>query len=219
MDVFSNFRHKHTKFCKHGADSSCLLHCVKGFTSNFLKGYCLRSGLLLLFTILKKRDLRLILKALFSKTAFSFGLFASSITFIYRAVLCLLRGLRKKDDKYNSLIAGLLSSITVVMEQNSAIRKLICYYFFANAIDSFLSTLESNGIAPKPKDWGLYSYSAMITFFIMNYALNPDIIGKKVFNLFTKIAFFTSNEKIVLLEIFPKRDFLLNENSVTLFGN
>ncbi len=115
-------------------------------------------GLSLLFTVIRKRNFKLLFKILFSKTAFSFGVFAATMTFIYKAGLCLLRRLRKKEDKYNSIVAGIMSSITIVLEQNPAIRKLICYYFFANSIDSLLSTMESNKIAKKPKDWGLYSY-------------------------------------------------------------
>ena len=58
----------------------------------------------------------------------------------------------------------------------------------------------------------------MITFFIINYSLNPDVIGLKIAKIFTKITFLTKNEQIVISEIFPKRDLLLNGTKFTFFG-
>mmetsp|Transcript_7784 Transcript_7784/g.8900 ORF Transcript_7784/g.8900 Transcript_7784/m.8900 type:complete len:98 (-) Transcript_7784:66-359(-) len=95
---------------------------------------------------------------------------------------------------------------------------MVCYYLFANSIDVFLNILDTNKISKKPKHWGLFAYCIMMSWFATNYALNPDVIGTKTINLFTKIIFMKPNEKITIEYIFPGRDAFLNGDTVAFLG-
>mmetsp|Transcript_16961 Transcript_16961/g.18939 ORF Transcript_16961/g.18939 Transcript_16961/m.18939 type:complete len:132 (+) Transcript_16961:196-591(+) len=129
-----------------------------------------------------------ILKIPISKATFSFALFSALVTFMYKAILCLLRKIRKCEDKYNAIIAGSLSSLSIIAEPNAGMRRFISVYVFATSIDSFLRTLESNKIADRPKNIGLYAATLMIGWFMVHFGLNRDVVGFKMVKFIEKAA-------------------------------
>jgi len=128
-----------------------------------------------------------------------------------RFTLCILRRLRNKDDKYNSIIAGVVASFTVMLESDLSTRKLIILYTFARSIESLILTLDSNNIMKERKDWGLLLFMIMISILVFHYSANPgknqynciDIVGKGLVNLVNKVGDQKTNDKIIAGTIFP----------------
>jgi hypothetical protein len=80
------------------------------------------------------------------KSLFTFSLFFGLMSSIPKIVICILRRIRNKEDKYNSIIAGLVGSLAAFGEPNQNTRQLVSLYLFSRSIDSFMKTLNSNRI-------------------------------------------------------------------------
>lgn len=143
-----------------------------------------------------------LLQSLVSRSTIWFALFTGTMSLVYKTTLWILRRVRKKDDKYNTIVASVLSSLALLVETDPFVRKLVCYYTFARSIDSFMRTLDSNKVVNVPKNWGLILYTLELTFFLVMYALHPDVVGQKIMKLFTKITFQKYNEKLMIQKTF-----------------
>ena len=182
---------------------SWMLHTVEGFIRNFIKGYVIRFSLSLLISIIKRKlSLKYVLWQAISKPMFTFSVFVGLLWATNRFVIWLLRRIRKKDDKYNSIIAGLLSSLSVLVEPDLSTRKLIVLYTFARSLESFILTLDSNKIMKEPPHWNVALYWFMISFFVFHTSANPDVVGRGIVNLVNKVGCQKPNDRIIVENIF-----------------
>mmetsp|Transcript_5190 Transcript_5190/g.6139 ORF Transcript_5190/g.6139 Transcript_5190/m.6139 type:complete len:109 (-) Transcript_5190:99-425(-) len=85
--IYKLFKTK-TKFCKH-QDSSCVMHGIKSFCKNAAAGYCLKFGITVLTSVIKKQKNGIagILRGAIEKDTFSFGGFVGLVCLISK--LCL----------------------------------------------------------------------------------------------------------------------------------
>ena len=176
-------------------------NCVYGFLKNWAMGYVLRFGISVLVSILKRRKLN-VFPTLISRPTLSFALFCGGLWFLSKFILWVLRRIRKKDDKLNSIIAGAFSSLAVLLESDLGTRKLVIFYTFARALESFILTLDSNKILKEPKNWGLGMYMVMICFFVFHVSANPDVVGQGVVKLVDRVGWQKPNDRIIVENIF-----------------
>ena len=74
-----------------------------------------------------------------------FPTFLGLQSFIFKAVLCILRRLRKKDDGYNSFIAGFLSAFSLLLNDSVELRKILALYTLVRALKILYDIYEEKG--------------------------------------------------------------------------
>lgn len=193
-----------TPFCQHD-DRSCFIHSLKAFAKNAAVGYCFKLGISILSALIRKqKGIKDVLRGLIEKETFNFGLFLGMVCLLSKFSLCSLRRIREKDDKYNAIIAGALSSLAVFIHRSNSIRKILAMYLFARSIDSLVKTLDSNGIIKEQRHWSLLLYVAVVNWLNFHIVFSPDLVGKSNTSWFDRISCSQHNDellfKYVLLE-------------------
>ena len=171
-----------------------------------------------MFSVLRKKNFLFLLKIPISKAALSFGLFSGSSTFLFKFLLWFLRRVRNCEDKYNAIMAGFLSSLTLILEPNHSIRKMLWLHMLANSFYSGLSTLDSNKVVKKPKNWAFFWIWLILWWLVVQFVINPDILGPKTVEFFRDIWLMTKNDFFILGELLNRRDTELNGNKFTILG-
>jgi hypothetical protein len=115
--------------CKH--QQSCADNVMIGFVRSFLATYSLKYGInmipvLLLGKLFKKPSL---IYKLGGKDTISFAMFMSTFVSLYKGVLCTLRRFRNSCDSLNSLVAGAVAGLSLMLDSNRNRRRTIALYF------------------------------------------------------------------------------------------
>ena len=119
---------KENSMCKH--EKTCTENVFIGFLRSFIVSYGIKYGINLIPALLtgklfKKPSL---FYKLGGKDTISFALFLSTFISIYKGVLCGLRRLRNTNDALNSLIAGGLAGMSLMLDTNNSRRRMIALY-------------------------------------------------------------------------------------------
>ncbi|XP_070567441.1 uncharacterized protein [Ptychodera flava] len=123
--------------CKNGVKHECCQHkhgCIhytlKGFFRNFVLGYGIQATIKFvsaLFSVFKQP--KRLYKAFFNINNLNLGLFLGLFSSLFRAVCCLMRWLRNKDDSKHGLIAGFISAWSMVYYKSSSIALYVASKF------------------------------------------------------------------------------------------
>ncbi|CAI2377106.1 unnamed protein product [Moneuplotes crassus] len=200
---FSALLASRTRFCKH--EGSCCINVVKGLLKGATIGLSIKGSISLLIKLIKTRDLVKSMKGVLTKDTARFGLFFALLPSLYKLFLCILRAKRNTDDKYNSIIAGIISSLAAFLDQNSGRRKLFIYYFFARAFYSAVMMMKHHQVAPIPNNWGLLIYvfmSNVLSFWIF---YDWDVVPRSLYNIASKRAGFSYNDRLMVEFVFREK--------------
>jgi len=120
------------------------------------------------FTSLMSRRLTMakIKKIYLNEDSILFGLFCGLMSFTYKAILCTLRRVRKKDPIYHKTIAGFVCGIWMLID-NKERRKQIALYCFVRALSDLIKLAVRYQKCPTVKhaDIGIFTVSQL---FIMH---------------------------------------------------
>ena len=154
--IFYEIKRESTTRSKHWQHkiASCYMHALEGFLKDFIYGSIVKSGVMLAFSMLSpKKKLAKGFKQIFTFDTALFGLFTGGFLATFRLILCKLRALRDKEDKYNSIIAGFLAAFVLWIDKSKSRRITVAVYSFARCFESIIKLLDSNDVIKERKMW------------------------------------------------------------------
>ena len=101
-----------------GKDLSWFFNGTFGFIQAASKMFIIKSVITLLLAIVKRKSLLKSLMSIFSKDSFSLSLYCGLMIGIYKFTIWTLRSINKTDDKINSIIAGVISSLSTFADRS-----------------------------------------------------------------------------------------------------
>ncbi|XP_076079713.1 transmembrane protein 135-like isoform X1 [Mytilus galloprovincialis] len=149
------------RLCQH--KNSCIYYTLKGLLRNFCIGYGIQGVVKVLGSLTKiVRTPSALLQAIKHKDNFNLGAFLGCFVAIFRAVNCLLRWLRDKDDSLHGMVAGFLAGWSMLWYKSQTIA---LYAAFKLAEILYFKGI-SKGLVPyiKCADIIIYSLSTALVF-------------------------------------------------------
>ncbi|KAJ1554084.1 hypothetical protein HK096_005099, partial [Nowakowskiella sp. JEL0078] len=117
-------------FCKH--KGTCTHNAIRGFLQTFAIAYATKYALSFFPALIMGKIYRnpSILLKMTGKDTTTFALFLSGFISSYKSVICLLRRARGKSDNdgFNSLVAGTVAGLALMLDQNNSRRVMIALY-------------------------------------------------------------------------------------------
>ena len=128
------------------------MHALDGFIKDFIYGIFVKAGIQLAFSLFKgKEGIFTQIKNLANIDTLMFGVFTGSFMATFRLILCKLRALRNKEDKYNSMIAGFLASFTLMIDRSKRRRITVGIYSFTRSFEVMIKILDTNDVIKESK--------------------------------------------------------------------
>jgi hypothetical protein len=162
-----------SKFCRH-SEGTCFRHALNGFTSNFKKAYLLKICLAFLVALIRRKFYNFFT----SCDTIRFSLFPALFSFIQRSLLCWLKDVRNKDDWINVVIASLVGSMTMHLDDDRGRRHKIATYTFARALHTFVSLLDIRQVSSKIQDSESFVFAFCNALVLYLYFYEIDILPK-----------------------------------------
>ncbi|GAM21327.1 hypothetical protein SAMD00019534_045020 [Acytostelium subglobosum LB1] len=160
----------------------------------------MRAALALLTGIFVRRLYRnprkLINQSLLHKSPIGFGLFVAFYTGGYKALLCMLRAIRGKEDGFNSAIAGFFAGASMMFSKSTEMS----LYLFARALESLFNAAHKRGYVKSWKhgDAALFCFSTTVMFYAMVW--EPNTVRQS----YLKFLFKVTGDKVDLAGITKK---------------
>eukprot|EP01084_Bolivina_argentea_P088506 159790_1 len=128
---------KSSKLCPH--KHHCLQNAImKGFFRTFSAAYIFKTSLSFFTKLfIGKISLNSIKQIYLNPDSILFGLFVGLMSFTYKAILCILRIIRKKDAIYHKTIAGFISGLWIIIDDKTR-RKQIALYCLVRSISDLI---------------------------------------------------------------------------------
>ncbi|CAI2378914.1 unnamed protein product [Moneuplotes crassus] len=197
-----------TPFCKH--QGSCSLNVANTLLRNFSIGFFGETLLNILFKLLKTKSIRKTLQNIFTLDSVQLGAIVALVPAAYKLILCTLRCCRRKEDKYNSIIAGVISSLFVFnleltplsCPQNDARRKFLIFLVFARSLQSGAEILKNKTKIPVPNNWeDILLYLISVSFVAWAY-FDWKVLPFNVYNLMNKNGAQKYNDTVMMEVIY-----------------
>ncbi|EFA81009.1 hypothetical protein PPL_05844 [Heterostelium album PN500] len=175
-----------TRLCKHRG--SCIQSCLKVWARGLLIGYGMRASLALLSGLVMRRlyknPRKLINQSLLHKDPIGFGLFLAFYTGGFKAINCLLRAIRGKEDGWNSLIAGFFSGAAMMFSKSTE----MALYLFARALESVFNAAHKRGLIKSWKhgDSALFCFCTTVMFYA--FVWEPKTVRPSYLKFLSKVA-------------------------------
>ncbi|CAI2374194.1 unnamed protein product [Moneuplotes crassus] len=193
-----NYLYGKTKFCKH--QHSCFKESLKTFVKLFLSGLGVKIGLGFLLGLLKTRNISKTVRNVISWDPVRFAAFVGLLPALFKIALCILRHYRNKDDKLNVLIAAIFCSFSALADNSDDRRKILIYYIFSRAFESFIEMVRSHEVAPVPSNWGLCLGIFCTNFLSYMIFFHGELVPKGLYRMGTTGVGFKGNE-MKLIEV------------------
>eukprot|EP01132_Coremiostelium_polycephalum_P010358 gene10358-12721_t len=182
----NNNNNNRISLCKH--KGPCIMNALTSWARSFVIGYGLRASLAFVTGLLMRRLYRnpkkLINQSFLHKDPIGFGLFLGFYTGGYKAIGCLLRLIRKKDDGINSAIAGFLSGSAMMFSKSTE----LALYLLAASFETIFNAICKRGyLRPwKHGDTALFSICTMILFYA--FVWEPKTVRPSYLGFLSKVA-------------------------------
>ena len=116
-------------------EKTCFEHAWNGFKGTFKKAYLVKIAIAGLIALIRHRlKIYKNLGFLVSNDTLRFALFPALFSFVYRSVLSICKIYRNKDDGFNPIIASILASFMIFMDNDRARRQKIALYTLIRAL-------------------------------------------------------------------------------------
>lgn len=133
LKIYEYFSSK-SVFCKHD-EITCFEHAINGFKNTFKKAYLIKIAFAALLALIRYRlNIYKNLGFLISNDTLRFALFPALFSFVYRSVLSLCKIYRNQDDGFNPILAAILASFTLFMDNDRSRRQKIALYTLIRAL-------------------------------------------------------------------------------------
>ena len=196
-----------TEQCKH--KYSWAASAAKWLAMNIALGVGVKSIVHILLGLIRKNMGQAIQNILSRDTA-GFCIFIGAMPTIYKLILWLLRHFGMKQDKANSIVAGLLCAAALAFDSDEGRRKMFAYYWAARVFEVLLNLLENNKVVKVPKNWGVIAYCWMSSFFTRAMYFEPDVCPGSVYKWIKKIGGMKFNDLELL--------YVCQQKGVKIFG-
>lgn len=105
----------------------------------------MKSAVFLAFSLMSpKKKLSGGIKQIFTFDTVLFGMFTGGLIGLYRILFCKLKAIRKKDDKWNCLLAGFISSFIILIDRSKGRRVTVAVYALARSVEALVKIFASN---------------------------------------------------------------------------
>ncbi|KAF2073371.1 hypothetical protein CYY_005316 [Polysphondylium violaceum] len=174
------------RLCKH--KDNCIISVLKTLGRGFIIGYGLRASLALVTGIVMRRlyknPRKLIDQSILHKDPIGFGLFLAFYTGGYKAVLCLLRNIRKKDDGINAAIAGFISGGAMAFSKSTE----MALYLFARALESLFNAGVKRGYLKSYKHGDSLLFCLCTAILFHAFVWEPNSVRPSYLKFLSKVA-------------------------------
>jgi len=134
---------------------SCIENILRGTLRSFLLTYAVKSGISLLLTLLKFKQVlkkpSLLIRALINKDNFKLGCFTGSLTGIMKIIILIARIIRKKDDGWNGFAGSFLAAWLSFFFFQKDNRAFMACFMLSRAFDCYYNHLVNNGTIKKSR--------------------------------------------------------------------
>ena len=183
---------------------NCVINSLKGFIKNFTIAYWIKIGFQLLMMLVKgKISLLKMFKNIKSYDSLGFALFLAGLSGIFKIALCIARRFNSVDQKYNAILAGILSSLAWLADRNTSRRQAVIFYLSSRVLQSSLKLLDSHKVMKEPKEFGFYIMAIGSGFFAYQFWCEKDTAIKSLLKTCDKFGFMSANDRIYA-DIFHK---------------
>ena len=129
-----------------GKDLSCFFNWAFGFAQSAAKGFAIKLSLALLLALVKRKSLLKTIIGTFSKDSLSFSMYCGLLVGLYKLTICSLRAIGKTDDKVNSIIAGLVCSLSALADRSNERRQTLILYLLARTLETSVNYSNNHDI-------------------------------------------------------------------------
>ena len=214
--TLSRFLFGKTQMCKHhqesrllnslhpawGKDLSCFFNGVFGFIQAATKMFMIKSAITLLLAIAKRGNLLKSLMSIFSKDSFSLSLYWGLMISLYKFTIWVLRWINKTDDKINSIIAGIVSSLSTFADRSEERRIYLILFFFARSIETSINYSNTHNTIKIPDHIYVAMYSISCSLFWFLFYYDQTLMKKSLTEMLSKSGRCKKNELIFIHCIF-----------------
>ena len=194
--ILRRFFGKKTPHCKH--QCGWLWNASRGFVTNFIAGYLMRTCIKIAFSLLKKKkSFYDYLRMLSHPDSLSFAAFFGLLVGSYKAFNCIMRVARKKEDGVNSIVSGVLWSLAAFADQNSSRRVGMIYMLFARSVQVSVTTLDSKKVMKERNDYYLAFYVVWTMLFIYMLYFEQEIWPSFAHKLMANTGSMKKNDMIL----------------------
>jgi len=158
--------HSKTPFCKH--DLGCCENVLTDSFKSFIYAYLIRGAVSLITLGLRilRKNLKLtkatILECFLSKESFKFGAFLGLMSLTLKALICIMRRIRKKEDWKNLFIPGMIAGYLNLFFVHKSHRVAFATFFLSRAFDACYNSLVNRKIIKKSQ------LNYVIIFMVLN---------------------------------------------------
>ena len=193
-----------TPYCKHKI-ASCYMHALEGFLRDFIYGAFVKGSITLLLGLLKpKKGLFKVFKSIFGSDTAMFAFFCGAFLGVYRLIICKLRAFRNKEDKLNSMIAGFLASLTLVLDKSKSRRITVAIYSFARSLETFIKILDHNNVVKERKWWPILLMNILQAYIAITWYFDIDGFPNGLNRPIEKITGAKENDYIIIEQVCRK---------------
>jgi len=167
------------------SQKSQLLNASKIFLRNFGLVYGAKGVASILFGALVLRQYKnpkkLVVNA-FGSDTIRFALFLGTLTGSYKIIYSTLLRLRGKEDAWNSVLAGGISGLSLLFDNQKKRRQEVTLYVFARAVVFMYSHLTRLGYIPYFKYGDTLLFCVVAAFIQYAFVYEPFAMNKKLYD-------------------------------------
>ena len=142
------------------------LRIVFKFTSFIINSFKIA---MLMMLVKRKFSLINLWKTLKSADTLQFSMFLALVTSLYKISLCTLRRINKDKEGINSLISGVISSLSAFFDRKISRRKMIILYNLSRSLQTSILYLDDHDIMKERKSWSFWvmvAYGISCCYFV-----------------------------------------------------
>ena len=157
-----------------------------------------------MLSLVKRKNLVNTFLGIFSKDTLSFSMYWGLMVGIYKLTIWTLRSLGRTDDKKNSIIAGVICSLSALIDRDENRRKTLILYILARSFETSVNFANNNNIVKISKNIYVTAYLIIWGFLIFCVYFDKSLTQPSVANTLPKLGFYKTNDFIFLHNICPQ---------------
>ncbi|KAI3653646.1 hypothetical protein MP228_001593 [Amoeboaphelidium protococcarum] len=174
-------------FCQHSG--YCRSNCFRGFLRAFSAAFIVKYGVSVVQTLLngKLRSRPRLLWEMLDRDTLRFAAFFGSFIGGFKGILCLLRKVRKVEDRWNSFIAGVISSYALLLDEKSR-RIAIALYLSCRSLQCTHAYMVKHGYFPRIPNGEVLLMALCNVQIMHNWMLYPETLSPSYYQWIYNLA-------------------------------
>ena len=129
-----------------GKELSWFFNWIFGFVQAAIKGFSIKVSFALFLSLIKRKNLLKAFIGALSKDTLSFSMYWGLMVGVYKTILWALRTIGKTDEKMSSIIAGVVCSLSTLVDTDIDRRKTLILYILARAVETSINFSNNHNI-------------------------------------------------------------------------